>query len=240
MAASLACHAAAAPVARPLFYTGVQAMADDRKLLVVDDEEVVCQACRRIFSRQGFQVEVNTDARQGLALATDKDYTIILLDIKMPNMNGIEFLERLREKKSDVPVLIITGYPSIPNAAAAMRLGACDYVTKPFTAEEITGAVQRVLSVRQVLSGESETTAGSRASARWSIRACRWPGSPLPTNRRSRSPRPSPALSRESTNSWRSVPTSWRVILAAKGGSLASARRDTRKWPTASPGGYCW
>ncbi len=108
-------------------------MADNRTLLVVDDEEVVCQACRRIFSRQGFQVEVNTDARQGLSWATEKDYSIILLDIKMPNIDGIEFLEKLREKKPDVPVLIITGYPSIPNASAAMRLGACDYVTKPFT-----------------------------------------------------------------------------------------------------------
>lgn len=108
-------------------------MADTRSMLVVDDEEVVCQACRRIFARQGFQVEANTDARQGLTLATEKDYDIILLDIKMPNMDGIQFLEQLRHKKSDVPVLIITGYPSIPNAAAAMRLGACDYVTKPFT-----------------------------------------------------------------------------------------------------------
>lgn len=124
-------------------------MAGDRKLLVVDDEEVVCRACRRIFSKQGFQVEVNTDARQGLAWATEKDYELILLDIKMPNMNGIEFLEGLREKKPDAPVLIITGYPSIPNAAAAMRLGACDYITKPFTAEEITWAVQRVLSTHQ-------------------------------------------------------------------------------------------
>ncbi|MGI6418306.1 MAG: response regulator [Thermoguttaceae bacterium] len=131
-------------------------MADDRTLLVVDDEEVVCQACRRIFTRQGFEVEVNTDARQGLALATEKDYSIILLDIKMPNIDGIEFLERLREHKPSVPVLIITGYPSIPNASAAMRLGACDYVTKPFTTEEITWAVQRVLSTKQMLSPECE------------------------------------------------------------------------------------
>ena len=92
----------------------------------------------------GLSGRASTDARQGLALATEKDYTIILLDIKMPNINGIEFLERLREKNTEVPVLIITGYPSIPNAAAAMRLGACDYVTKPFTSEEITWAVQRV------------------------------------------------------------------------------------------------
>jgi len=120
-------------------------MAEERSMLVVDDEEVVCQVCRRIFTRQGFQVDTNTDARRGLAMATEKEYSIILLDVKMPNMDGIEFLQRLREKHCDVPVLIITGYPSIPNAAAAMRLGACDYVTKPFTSEEITWAVERIL-----------------------------------------------------------------------------------------------
>jgi CheY-like chemotaxis protein/glycine cleavage system H lipoate-binding protein len=124
-------------------------MSENRKMLVVDDEEVVGHACRRIFTRQGFQVETSTDARQGLALATENDFEIILLDIRMPNMDGIEFLEHLREKKPEVPVLIVTGYPSIPNAAAAMRLGACDYVTKPFTAEEITWAVQRVLATRR-------------------------------------------------------------------------------------------
>ncbi len=135
-------------------------MAENRTLLVVNDEEVVCQACRRIFSRQGFQVETNTDARQGLSWATEKDYTIILLDIKMPNIDGIQFLEQLRPKKPDVPVLMITGYPSIPNAAAAMRLGACDYVTKPFTLEEITWAVQRVLATRR-WPGEEEAAGGA-------------------------------------------------------------------------------
>jgi FixJ family two-component response regulator/glycine cleavage system H lipoate-binding protein len=131
-------------------------MSDSHALLVVDDEEVICQACRRIFSRQGFKVETNTDARQGLALATAQEYEIILLDIKMPNMDGIEFLEQLRAAKVEVPVLIITGYPSIPNAAAAMRLGACDYVTKPFTSEEITSAVQRVLATRRILEGNGD------------------------------------------------------------------------------------
>ena len=121
-------------------------MSDNRTLLVVDDEQVICQACRRIFSRQGFQVEESTDPREGLNQATEKDYTGILLDIKMPSMDGIQFLERLRASKPDVPVLIMTGYPSVPNAAAAIRLGAADYITKPFTPEEITQAVQRMLS----------------------------------------------------------------------------------------------
>ncbi len=145
-------------------------MAESSRLLVVDDEEVVCQACRRIFSRQGFQVETNVDAREGLSLATQKDYKIILLDIKMPNMDGIQFLERLREKKPDVPVLIITGYPSIPNAAAAMRLGASDYVTKPFTSEEITRAVQRVLAMRPE-SGGGDAAAASTEPMPAGVRA---------------------------------------------------------------------
>lgn len=116
------------------------------RLLVVDDETVICHACRRVFSRQGFQVEESTDAVEGLTWATEQDYTAILLDIKMPVMDGIEFLEELRKKKPDVPVILITGYPSIPNAASAIRLGASDYVTKPFTPEEITQAVQKTLT----------------------------------------------------------------------------------------------
>lgn len=119
-------------------------MTDKPTLLVVDDEQVICEACRRIFSRQGFQVVTTTDPRQGLSLALQHEYAVILLDIKMPAMDGIEFLERLRETKLDVPVLIMTGYPSVPNAAAAIRLGASDYITKPFTPEEITQAVCRV------------------------------------------------------------------------------------------------
>ncbi len=120
-------------------------MAAEKKLLVVDDEKVICEACRRVFSRQGFAVKECTDARQGLKQALENDYAAILLDIKMPGMDGIEFLEELRKTKPTAPVLIITGYPSIPNAAAAVRLGAGDYITKPFTPEEITQAVQRVL-----------------------------------------------------------------------------------------------
>jgi DNA-binding response OmpR family regulator len=120
-------------------------MLDDLRLLVVDDEEVICEGCRRIFSRQGFEVEKCSDACQGLDMAKQNDYSAILLDIKMPTMDGIAFLEALRKQKADVPVVLMTGYPSIPNAASAIRLGASDYVTKPFTPEEITQAVHRLL-----------------------------------------------------------------------------------------------
>lgn len=122
-------------------------MSAEPKLLVVDDEEAICEGCRRIFSRQGFDVRKCNDANEGLQSALQNDYAAILLDIKMPEMDGLHFLEALRKEKTDVPVVLMTGYPSIPNAALAIRLGASDYVTKPFTPEEISQAVHRLLHV---------------------------------------------------------------------------------------------
>ena len=121
-------------------------MSDDQRLLVVDDEEAIGEGCRRIFTRLGYDVEKTSDARVGLQLAEKNEYAAILLDIKMPNMTGIEFLEQLRVKRPQVPVIFMTGYPSVPNTIAAIRLGAAGYVTKPFTPEEIAAAVQKHVS----------------------------------------------------------------------------------------------
>ena len=97
---------------------------------------------------------------RGAQLRLHGEYAAILLDIKMPKIDGIQFLERLRETKPDQPVLIMTGYPSIPNASAAMRLGASDYITKPFRPEEITHAVQRVMAQWKNKSEETPQAAG--------------------------------------------------------------------------------
>ncbi len=125
-------------------------MMDERTLLVVDDEEVVCQSCRRIFEGQGFHVETSTDSRAGLGLARSKEFAAILLDMKMPDMEGLEFLESLRHERPDVPVVMITGYSSVPTAAAAMRLGAADYIAKPFTPDEISAAIQRLVEMGKI------------------------------------------------------------------------------------------
>lgn len=124
-------------------------MLAEPRLLVVDDEELYCEACRRIFSRQGFVVEKSQDARRGLELAESNDYSAILLDVRMPEMDGLEFLRNLRATKPDVPVILMTGFPTIPGAASAVRLKASDYVTKPFTPEEITQAVRNLLNCGQ-------------------------------------------------------------------------------------------
>jgi len=122
-------------------------MFDTPTLLVVDDEGGICRACRRILKQAGFRVHVSRDARIGLGRAATEDYSAILLDIKMPEMDGFQFLEELRKKNRDVPVMIMTGYPSIGTAASAVCLGASDYITKPFTPGQITQSVLRMLAL---------------------------------------------------------------------------------------------
>jgi CheY-like chemotaxis protein/glycine cleavage system H lipoate-binding protein len=134
-------------------------MSNEPMLLVVDDEDAICEGCRRIFSRQGFAVQKCNSATQGLDLATHTDFSAILLDIKMPEMDGLHFLESLRKEKPEVPVVLMTGYPSIPNAASAIRLGASDYVTKPFTPEEISQAVHRLLQQEPTEAAAAQTAA---------------------------------------------------------------------------------
>lgn len=133
-------------------------MLDDKRMLVVDDEEVVCHSCRRLFSRQGFRVETCSDAVEGLHLAIVNDYAVILLDIKMPVLDGIQFLQTLRKTKPDVPVILVTGYPSLPTRVMAARLGAAGYIAKPFTPEEITQAVHERLHGTQEGTGPASRT----------------------------------------------------------------------------------
>lgn len=122
-------------------------MFGDTKLLVVDDESLICQACARILSPYGFDVDTSTDATKGLKRAVQNDYSAILLDVKMPVLDGIGFLEQLRKIKADVPVILITGHANMKDAAAAVRLDATDYLTKPFAPEDVLRAVYRVLKL---------------------------------------------------------------------------------------------
>jgi CheY-like chemotaxis protein/glycine cleavage system H lipoate-binding protein len=114
-------------------------------LLVVDDEKVVCDSCSRILAGRGLSVETSTDPRKGLELASTKDYAAVLLDLKMPALDGLEFLKELRKKHRDVRVMIITGYSTAENAAACMRLGAVDFIPKPFSPDELLEAVGRLV-----------------------------------------------------------------------------------------------
>jgi DNA-binding NtrC family response regulator len=115
------------------------------RVLVIDDEAVVGRSCCRVLASAGLQAEYRQSPLEGLAAAQQGDYDLILLDLKMPEMDGLEVLRRLREQGVAAEVVIVTGHATVETAVAAMKQGAADYVAKPFTPDELTLVVRRVL-----------------------------------------------------------------------------------------------
>jgi DNA-binding NtrC family response regulator len=115
------------------------------RVLVIDDEAVVCQSCVRVLASAGLQVEYRLDARAGLAAARQGDFDLILLDLKLPELDGLEVLRQLRAEGVAAQVVIVTGHATVATAVDAMKGGAVDYVAKPFTPDELTLVVRRVL-----------------------------------------------------------------------------------------------
>ncbi|MCG6537866.1 MAG: response regulator, partial [Syntrophales bacterium LBB04] len=113
---------------------------EKKKILIIDDEESIRDGCYQTLSKAGFQVDTTGDALRGLEYALKDIFDVILLDIRMPKMDGIELLRRLKGLVKS-KIIVITGYGTIPLSVEAMRLGAFDFLTKPFTTQEIKNVV---------------------------------------------------------------------------------------------------
>jgi DNA-binding NtrC family response regulator len=127
-------------------------MSPPVRILVIDDEEIVCQSCVRILSEEGYSVHTTRNGAEGLALLHDNPYDILIVDLKMPGISGMEVLQRVRESYQDVDVLMVTGYSTVETAVQAMKLGAFDYICKPFQPDELALVVKRIVEKRQLLS----------------------------------------------------------------------------------------
>jgi CheY-like chemotaxis protein/glycine cleavage system H lipoate-binding protein len=117
------------------------------RILAIDDEEIVHASLKKILTRAGHEIHSVYSAKEGLELLDSSHFDLIIVDLMMPEMNGIQFLEALRGKQYQLPVLMVTGYPTITTAVQALRLGAMDYIAKPFTRKELLSPVQRALSL---------------------------------------------------------------------------------------------
>ncbi len=126
----------------------------NRRLLVVDDDPAICRVLGAIAVKEGFEVITAKDGRIGLARATteapDRVIDLVILDLELPDLDGIEVLARLKAEKPNLPVVMLTGCDDVKLAVRAMRLGAFDYVTKPFDADEIVVAVRRAMEARSL------------------------------------------------------------------------------------------
>ncbi|OGP53456.1 MAG: hypothetical protein A2Y65_07125 [Deltaproteobacteria bacterium RBG_13_52_11] len=119
-------------------------------MLIIDDEDVVLESCRRIFSAEGVQVTCTTSPREGLRLVENSSFDVILCDWKMPGFDGMDVLAELNQRSPDSVVIMISGYPTVGRATEAMERGAMAYVPKPFTPDEIVKAVKDALKRRAI------------------------------------------------------------------------------------------
>jgi two-component system response regulator HydG len=128
-----------------------------RRTLIIDDEESIRDGCQQILAKIGHDVESTGDPEHGIHLALHSHFDIILLDVRLPKIDGLDVLKILKKDHSITSkVIIITGYGTIPLAVEAMRLGAMNFLTKPFGAEELRNAIHESLDA--VVSNEKEDT----------------------------------------------------------------------------------
>ncbi|MFC1526076.1 response regulator [Candidatus Latescibacterota bacterium] len=118
---------------------------DGRPLLVVDDEEAVRRLCAEVLSLRGHDVHTAADAEEALRMVAKEDYRVVLLDLKLPGMDGIECLRQLKAEGFRGEVVMITGYGSVPTAVEAMKEGAHDFIEKPFRPDDLQAMLEDIL-----------------------------------------------------------------------------------------------
>jgi two-component system response regulator ArlR len=119
------------------------------KILIIEDEIKIARFVELELKYEGYDVEKANDGRQGLEIALKGEYDLILLDIMIPSMNGIEVLRRLREN-SNVPVIMLTAKDEVMDKVIGLDMGANDYVTKPFAIEELLARIRATLKTTRI------------------------------------------------------------------------------------------
>jgi len=119
-------------------------------ILVIDDEQLVRWSIEKLLSKNGHEVISVETGAEGLLKLKDSTPDLILLDMKLPDINGMEILRTIKKDNKEVPVIIITAYGSIDSAIDAIKTGAFDYVVKPFDAEKLKLTVNRALELSKL------------------------------------------------------------------------------------------
>ncbi|MCL2777295.1 MAG: response regulator [Polyangiaceae bacterium] len=115
------------------------------KILIVDDERAICDYMQTLLERDGYAVKTLSDPTTIEDEVRSGDYHLIVLDLMMPKLDGIEALRRIRKIDTDVAVVIFTGFPNLETAVASMKLEAVDYIKKPFNVDEFREVLGRVM-----------------------------------------------------------------------------------------------
>ena len=130
---------------------------ETKKVLILDDEQVVLNTCRDILDGTDLEVVTTTSAEECFNLAVSENLDLFVTDIMMPELNGVEVVRRLRKNNQHMTVIAITGFPSMDTARKFMKLGAYDYIPKPFTPEEFREVVLQAIGKKDPKKAIRET-----------------------------------------------------------------------------------
>jgi DNA-binding NtrC family response regulator len=119
---------------------------DAGRILAIDDEQIVLDSVVRTLGAERYAVDATRSSREGLEWALSRPYDLVLTDIRMPDIGGMRILRDIKRSRPALPVVLITGYATVQSAVSAMKLGAADYVEKPFTPDGLVEAVRTALA----------------------------------------------------------------------------------------------
>ena len=118
-------------------------------ILIIDDELTVCRSCQKILGEDGYSISIALNGHEGLERARKEDFDLAIVDLKMPDIDGMDVVEVIKAERPDTTVIIMTGYSTVSSAVKGMKLGAADYISKPFTPDEMSMAVRKVLQQKE-------------------------------------------------------------------------------------------
>ncbi|MBN1271993.1 MAG: response regulator [Candidatus Aminicenantes bacterium] len=120
------------------------------KILVVDDDITVCKSISQAISIEGYDVDTALSGEEALKKDMKSPYDLIITDLMMPGISGLELLKSLKPRRPDVKLIMVTGYPTIKTAVESIKIGAFDYIAKPFTPQDIRSVIHRALKTAKI------------------------------------------------------------------------------------------
>jgi ATP-dependent Lon protease len=129
-----------------------------KPILIVEDETIMRESLRDWLIDGGYEVETANEGDQALKAIAERDFDLVLLDLRLPGKNGIEVLQAGRKIRPNLRIVIITGYPSVDTAVQAMKQGAVDYLPKPLNLDDLEELIQGTLVPQQRATGQAEVT----------------------------------------------------------------------------------
>jgi len=121
------------------------------KILVIDDEQIVHESCNRILTEEGYEVKSAFTGQEGFKKIEEEQFDLVITDLKMPGISGMEALKKIKQDNPNIGIIMVTGYSTAETAVEAMKLGAFDYLPKPFTPDELISVINKAVEKKRVL-----------------------------------------------------------------------------------------